>query len=299
LKISHQNIPVEIELTTGAHLFTSEPVEIGSYFHYKIFSQIAIPYSYDPEMQYITIAGTEDTSDKQLSIHTSLDEHPGVKDTRHLNSTGVAKANPNLWSDFIDKDPNIRHANSVAIRQTIDALVQQLLDAGVQGVIQTGVAPIVTPQNYLDYKAMFCPAMPDEQYPSLDDIIKVQTEVQSIYGGTITWALNKSFANVIGSTHDPKPSGYSSWIQLWADKCNNGYYPTLCSSYNYSDGGTPFVCGTDFVGGHVVTGTLAYKPANGSTVYIFPICKAHNNNNAIYMSMRYNPTGVVLNNYNQ
>ncbi len=300
VRIKQNVLPVEMELSAGEHFFTSAPIEIGTFFHYKVLAHISIPYSYDPDMHYVTIPGTEDASDKQIAVHTSLDQHTKITASHTLNSSGVVFGASNVWKDFIDNAPVVRQAHQTAIRQAIDTLVNRLLDAGLQGVIQTGRVPVVTPHNYKDYKAMFLPKKTDVEQPSLDDLLEVQTAIQSIYYGTITWTLNYCFANIIGSTHDPKPSGYGSWIVLWADKCNDGYNPTLCSSFNYSDGSTPFDCNTsDFIGGHVIPGKTAGTVAAGGTAYIFPICKAHNNNDNIYMSMRYNPTGVVLKNYNQ
>ncbi|MBX7155325.1 MAG: hypothetical protein K1X91_10200 [Bacteriodetes bacterium] len=298
LSTNEQFVTVDIELTEGEHTFISEPVEVGEYYHYKVFAQLSIPYSYDPETQFVTIAGKDDGSDKQVSILTSLEQHPHITDARVLNTFATTQGTPNLLTSFIESTPEVKLVIQKSVRYAIDALVQQLLDAGVQGVIQTGPAPVVTPENYLDYKAMFAPDKPDTLQPSLTDITEVQSIVFSTYGGTITWSLNYSFANVIGSTNDPKPYGYSSWIQLWADKCNSGGYPTLCSSYNYANGKSGFSCSSSFVGGHVIPGTTAKYMPNGSTVYIFPICVPHNNNDNIYMSMRYNPVGVVLKNYN-
>ena len=190
-----------------------------------------------------------------MTIHTSLDQHSKITDSRRLNSTDVAFATPNVWTDFIENTPEVRQTNQTAIRVAIDALVKRLVDAGLQGVIQTGRAPIVTPQNYQDYKAMFKPEKMDVEQPSLDDLLEVQVVVESTYYGTITWTAMYSFANIIGSTDDPKPNGYSSWVALWADKCNGGHDTTLCSSYNYSNGSKPFSCNaSDFVGGHVIPG---------------------------------------------
>ena len=300
MRIGQHALPVKLELKAGDHVFTSSSVEIGSIFHYKVFAHISIPYSYDPDMKYITIAGPKDLSDKQITIHSNLDQHPKVSNKHILNSAGNAVVAPNLWKDFTDNTPVVKQAMQTALRHAIDSLVKFLLDAGLYAVIQTGGAPVVTPHNYQAYKAMFTPKKTDVAQPSLADILELQNAVESTYGGTVTWTLNYSFANVIGSTYDPKPAGYSSWIQLWADKCNGGAYPSKCSSYNYSNGSTPFPCNTsDFVGGHVIPGKTALKVATGGTAYIFPICKAHNNNDKIYMSMRYNPTGVVLLNYNQ
>ncbi|MGH1517886.1 hypothetical protein [Chryseobacterium sp. JK1] len=299
LKIMQKEIPLEMELIEGNHIINSDSIEIGNYFQYKIFAYLSIPYSYDPDLQYVTIAGPDDTSDRQIRIITNLETIPETTYVHLLNSKGLVVSSNNLWSDFIEKSPEIRQVNKIALRQTIETLVQQLLDAGVQGVIQTGTPPVVTPDNYNDYKAMFMPEKEDVQQPTLEDILQVQAVVFSTYYGTITWTSMYSFANIMYSTNDPKPPGYSSWITLWNDKCNGGYYPAKCTSYNYSNGKSGFVCGTDFVGGHVIPGTTAKSVAKGGTAYIFPICKAHNNNDNIYMSCRFNPKGVVLKNYNQ
>lgn len=300
LRLAQQSVPVELELTAGEHLFTSAPMEIGTFFHFEVFGHISIPYSYDPDMRYVTICGPEDTSDKQLAIHTSLEQHPKLTSSHSVHSTGATAVASNMWTDFINNSPVVKQANQTAIWQAIDTLVKQLLDAGVQGVIQTGPAPVVDPHNYQDYKAMFAPEKANVEQPTLDDILEIQGTVDSSYYGTITWALNCAFANIIGSTHDPKPPGYSSWIQLWSDKCHGGYNTTHCSSYNYDDGKNTFTCNTTgFVGGHVIPGQTAKAVAKGGTAYIFPICPRHNGNDNIYMSSRYNPTGVVLHNYNQ
>ena len=299
LQIRQQEMPLEMSLTEGNHILNSDSIEIGNYFHYKIFAYISIPYNYDPDLQYVTLAGPDDKSERQIRINTSLEMNPETTNIHRLNSNGFAVISTNLWSGFTEKSSDFRQINKIAIRQSIETLVQQLLDAGVQGVIQTGTPPIVTPHNYNDYKDMFLPRKDTVQQPTLADILQVQAVVNSTYYGTITWSSMYSFSNIKYSTDDPKPSGYSSWITLWNDKCHGGSYPTRCTSYNYSDGKSGFICGTDFVGGHVIPGTTAKSVTKGGTAYIFPICKAHNNNDNIFMSCRYNPTGVVLKNYNQ
>jgi hypothetical protein len=298
LRLTKQSIPVELKLTEGEHTFTSSPIEIGTFFHFKVFGHISITYSYDPHMEYITISGKKDINEKQLAIHVSLEEHPEFTTKQQLNSINSEVSTPNMLTNFIRDTSMVKQYFQTAIYQAIDSLVKHLLDTDIQGVIQTGSAPIVSIHNYQDYAAMFAPKKAIVKLPSLKDIIEIQKTVESTYGGTITWTLNYSFANVIGSTSDPKPPGYNSWIQLWADACNGGHDTTHCSSYNYADGQSGFTCNTDnFVGGHVIPGQSAKKMPKGSTVYIFPICKRHNGKDNIYMSSRYNPEGVVLHNY--
>jgi len=75
----------------------------------------------------------------------------------------------------------------------------------------------------------------------------VVTTIESVYGGTVTFPQGHHFANVIGSTNDPKIDG-QSWLDLWYN--NIRVYPTICTSYHFQD----FQCGTNLVGGHVVEG---------------------------------------------
>lgn len=299
LRILEYSVALEFSVKTGDHVFTSTPIEIGSYYDYAVFAHVSIPYSYDEQTQFYTIAGAKDTGDKQITIHTSLEQNAAMSAAHSFNRKNGSYEIRNVWTEFIQNTPTVSQTLQTASRQCIDNLIQNLLISGAHGVIQTGNAPIVTPSNYLDYKALFKPEKEENITPSLEDILEVQIAVDSSYGGTITWYLNYSFANVDGSTHDPKPNGYSSWIQLWADACNGGNRTTHCSSYNYANGAPGFGCSSVFVGGHVIPGTVAAWMPNGSTVYIFPICVPHNNNDNIYMSMRYNPVGVVLLNYNQ
>ena len=296
LRLRQRVVPIELELKAGEHVFTSPLTEVGTFFHRKVFAHISIPYSYDPDLQYVTIGGPDDIKGKQLTIHTSIEQHAEFMNTHSLNNN--VNEGSNMWTNFVNTTAVVKQAFEMAIRHAIDGLVVRLLDAGVQGVIQTDAAPIVNPGNYQEYKNMFAPKKSDANQPSLDDIIEVQGIIESTYYGTITWPLNYSFANIIGSTNDPKPSGYTTWISLWADKCNGGYRTDTCSSFNYEDGHTPFDCNTvGFVGGHVIPGTVAKKVAKGGTAYIFPICPRHNGNDNIYMSSRYNPEGVVLHDY--
>ncbi|STQ90666.1 hypothetical protein [Iodobacter fluviatilis] len=300
LRLEQHAVPVELELAAGDHIFTSTPFEIGSYYHFKVFAQITIPYSYDSKLHYITICGPEDISDKQVVLHTCLDQHPNLINSHTLNSNGIASGINNMWMNFINNTPILKQFNQSIVQQIIDTLAKKLLQVGIHGVIQTGAAPFITPSNYQDYKAMFASRKTEVVQPSLEDLFEIQEIVNSSYYGTITWTENYSFANIIGSTHDPKPSPYDAWIRLWADKCNGGFNTDKCSSYQYSNGINNFNCNpSDFVGGHVIVGKVAASVATGGTAYIFPICKAHNGKDNIYMSSRYNPKGVVLHNYNQ
>jgi len=124
----------------------------------------------------------------------------------------------------------------------------------------------------------------------ISEIINKGYQVQSRFKGTTRFPKNAAFANVIGSTNDPRVGGLS-WIGLWRREFGN---ENVCSSLNFMAN-----CGPALVGGHVIMGTVAKTMPAGSTVFIIPICKAHNNNNNIWMEAITNQNAVVLSHYLQ
>ncbi|SIT17949.1 hypothetical protein [Belliella pelovolcani] len=296
--IYNVTFPLKINLNAGRHYYKSKSVEIGKFHGNKIFAFISIPAYFDPISNLITIAGIDDQSKDQISIHTYFENQSVLSKTIRINNS-VEDYNPsNLWSDFLNNFPIVNNQFIETLKHNLNILIKEFLNSGVHGVIQTGKPPIVTHENYHDYKSMFINKTDDKKSPDLHDIIELQNVIKSSYKGIITFSSMAPFANVIGSTNDPKPWN-TSWIKLWSEKCNNGESPSFCTSYQYSNGAKTFNCGNDFVGGHVIKGTEAIKINTGGTVYIFPICKAHNNNDKIYMSIIKYSTGVVLDNYNK
>ncbi len=167
---------------------------------------------------------------------------------------------------------------------------------------------------------------PEEDYP--DGYVAVP--IESVYGGKQTFDEGTPFANVEGSTPDPKPidpkSGkpYSSWRQLMKAKISN--YTTCCaekdtiykSSTHKRD--TSFTCtnggiekpdpdvkkGIWMHGAHVLMNeTASKKPPEGSTVYMLPLCENHNIFNEVtghygtgyYMKLRRTQEAIILNGF--
>lgn len=128
---------------------------------------------------------------------------------------------------------------------------------------------------------------PNNEYETGDQI----QPVDSVFGGQVTMKKGENFANVIGSTKDPKIPGLS-WIQLWINQF--AMTPTDCTSREYKG----FDCHGRLVGGHVIKGKTASVVAKGSnSVYIFPICSKHNSNDGVYMAALTYIKGVWLNDY--
>jgi len=112
--------------------------------------------------------------------------------------------------------------------------------------------------------------------------------LRSVYDGvTDPLAIGTMFANVEGSTHDPK-NGVVSWIQLLRDCLSKEYDVTSCcaeqnkiyigDSQDESDDKTRgFSCNDTIVGGHVILqATNSSTVDEGGNVHLLPICHKHN-----------------------
>lgn len=99
--------------------------------------------------------------------------------------------------------------------------------------------------------------------------------------------IGTTFANVEGSTHDPR-HGVTSWIQLLKVCLQNEYDVTSCcaeqnkiyigDSQDGSDDKTRgFSCNDTIVGGHVILqATNSSSVDEGGYVHLLPICHKHN-----------------------
>ncbi|PCE67551.1 hypothetical protein [Salinivibrio sp. YCSC6] len=122
----------------------------------------------------------------------------------------------------------------------------------------------------------------DEQMHGMES---KQAMVKSTYLGTTNFAAGTNFWNVIGSTGDNIPGGYSSWIQLYGGTCGA---PTPMQS------ATGQACSFRLVGGHVVTNQNDQRPAKGDTVYIVPICHSENMKPSLTMQTAAKTCAVEL-----
>jgi hypothetical protein len=286
---------VTLDLSGGTHTFDSEEKTVGAYQGTEVRAKLTFSYHYDKEEDKVTIRGNDDITADQLRITTSLGGQPSLASQHTPNDAGLNLASNHLWAAKVTQSPGLSEAMAATARDCNDILVKALLDAGVSSVLKKGTAPVVTLENLNDFKQMF-----GEEVTPLDlstapaEIARIQFIVYSTYVGTVTWKANTTFANVIGSTDDPKVSGYTSWIELWANKCNKGHDTDTCSSLNYYSQEPTRKCKGTILGGHVIPGTTAKSMKKGDTVYIYPICTDHNNTDANSMKSLYNPEGVQL-----
>ena len=301
--IAPQSVTAILDLSGGPRTFESEAKTVGSYRGLPVLARLAFDYSYDREEDKLTIRGNDDRTPDQLGITTFLSgtpdlafhQAPSLAFHHTPNDLGQNHGAVNMWADHVRRHPALADGLAQTARDCNDAIVKAAMDAGLSMVLKIGTPPLVTLDNVDDFKRMFGePVTETAPADKTAEVIRIQFKVDSTYVGTVTWKLNTTFANVIGSTHDPQPPGVTSWLGLWADKCNGGHDTTKCSSYNFFSKDTKWVCTTTHVGGHIIPGTVAKSMAKGSTVYILPICSRHNGSDPNYMKSLYNPDGVQL-----
>ena len=112
-----------------------------------------------------------------------------------------------------------------------------------------------------------------------------------------------TFANIIGSSFDPRPC--HAWIDLLrsnqciANRCitDGRFYLTATNLHD-----DQHFCNTSFVGGHVIDGVRPLSANKGGEVKLVSICQKHNVTgngvvNPHYMVSQVNGKGAILANY--
>ena len=303
VELTPSTVSATLDLSGGPRTFQSEPVQVGSYSGQQIRARLSFGYQFDKDSGKLTIRGNDDRTADQLRItsfvsgtqHAFLSQAPSLVFEAMPNDIGRNLNARNLWAAHANDRPVLSVALTATARRCNELIVKAALEAGIPAVLELGTPPLVTLENVEEWKRAFGEPVTDA--PPADpiaEVLRVQFKVDSTYVGTVTWAGNTQFANVIGSTYDPKITGYPTWIGLWRDKCNGGAAASLCSSQNYFSSDSSKTCSGGLLGGHVILGTTAQSESPGATVYIYPICVGHNNTNNGYMKVINNPTGVQL-----
>jgi hypothetical protein len=292
---------IQVDLEDGDHTFTSPDFKLGT-VHLEgrraLIGRLTFRYSFDEKNQVITICGTDYPSVDGMALITTP-EGSNQLCTEHAASAGFAAEevySSSGWNYHSQMMPEAAKIIKDIARAANDALITALIGLDKFIVRRREQLPELAMEHYLALCAVsrngqfLEPFDPTHEYEA-DDIVRLP---ESQYGGVVAWPTSLPFANVIGSTDDPKPDGFTSWKQLWSTKV--GITASTCTSLSFPVG---FQCNLSLIyGGHIIQGQTASRVAAGSNdVYIFPICVAHNNDDSIYMSCQTYNTAVWLVNY--
>lgn len=149
--------------------------------------------------------------------------------------------------------------------------------------------------NLYEFAGFYNPEIPDEEYP--DGLIAISfgsvlRDIRCLRQGTKVW-------NVIGSTDDPWNGKPANWIKIWENELRNkGIFPVIKC---YVAGSADIKCNKPIYGGHMVlTSKTSPEIGSNNTVYIVPICNAHNNrNNTRQMKISEDVWALVLDKYHE
>lgn len=262
----------------------------------KIFGFLELCINYDQENKKVTIYGFDDNYLLNPKLYAYFENLPETLIILN-DSKKEYSQNNKIWATF--HESNIALDSENLIKNIINDISLELLKSDVNEVLLTGKAPIVTFENFNNYKGLMFEST-DKTYSlesTAQNIIKLQYYLDSIYIGEVKWALDSTFANVKGSSRDI-PDVDGSWLNLWREKCNNKLNPDQCASLDYTRGtnNLNFCNRTVFVGGHVVKGAIPDDSKTDDVVYIFPICSKHNNyhNDNEYMTLKKYQDGVKI-----
>lgn len=287
---------ISFEIQNGTHTVDTHPIPVGKLLYLNntnLMAQLSFTYNYEEENQVITISGPEYVAEDSVCLTTYPEgtmEYTYQRGSETKISTQKALYNPN-WNYNTPMTPNLDQLFANTVKEANQALIDAFLKEDLTVQVKTP-PPALSPEENDDLQLLYKNGLfagfynPEEHYGN--EFVK--RSIYSVWGGEVTFNKNENFANVIGSTNDPKIAS-KTWLRLWSDQYGN---PTNCTSLNYS----PVTCNTNLVGGHVILGkTAKAEPKGSNSVYIMPICSAHNNNNNVYMAAIMYQKGVWLKNY--
>lgn len=295
--LPQQTHTVAFDLHRGTHIAQSEFINIGTIHGYEgkaLLGQFSFEYTYEPDRDLITVCGTDFDSSGSMCLTTVPAETQEYCRQRSAGGGFVADdlMSNRHWNYVTALTPGLKDLFQAVVRNLNDVLIKALLDYPRLSVRIREQPPELSVEEQQPFLLVYRHGQ-FQGLHSADREYGVGYEVftiQSVFGGTQTLALNTAFANVIGSTHDPKVDG-ETWIALW-----RRYFGPVsaCTSYQF-DG---FCCSSRLLGGHVILGKVASGVDEGSDdVYIAPICQPHNNSNKVYMEALTNQRFIWLKNY--
>lgn len=289
---------VDFHLKEGTHVAQSEFVDLGVVDRVegrRLLGKFSFEYTYEPETHVVTVNGTDFDSARSMCL-TTVPEGTSEFCRQRVTGGGFVAddltSNPR-WNYVTPLTPGLKDVFKGIVRTVNDRVIEALQEQPHLIVQVRKHPPEMSAEEHQKFLTVYRDGQfqglhqPGRQYGPGEQVFTVD----SVFGGEVTLSYGEAFANVIGSTHDPKIAGLT-WIQLWANQFNT--YPVVCTSYQ-SNG---FGCGNGLVGGHVIAGQHAsIVPQGSNSVWIFPICVQHNNNDNVYMQALKYLKGIWLHNY--
>lgn len=325
--IDETTIDLTIPLVDGTHRLTTDLVPIGTMKHLEgvaLMASVTLWYSYDSADEIVTFCSNDLVSPDAMFV-TTVPSGSSQVGHQHTYDGDDQPCGINLdWNYCTPLTPGLQTALQETVRKANDLIIDEARKLDLMVVVRTPL-PVLTAEEYEQFSVVYY----KDKFLELYDPDKVYDDNHTIYGlgsyfdGVATFKKHQNFANVIGSTNDPRPKGMpgnASWIKLWEATANDPNYPgnkpplkppnpraATCASLNFGPkSGAPahsqslIACNTSIVGGHVILGQDAGTPKKATDkLYIIPICKSHNSKKGdkVYMQPIMYDRVVQLSNF--
>lgn len=290
VSIDRTEIDINIELENGAHTITTPLFNVGNRNNHILQAKLTFWYRYEELNNVITLCGNDYISQDSMCVITVLKdtEQSCYQHTFPEDEHGCG-TNPD-WNYCHPEISQLKEMLLQTVREANTILIEEAKKHFT--VIECTPIPDLPDHVVNTLQAVYRNGKFLELYNPVTAYTTNDTvfNIKSVFGGKIYLKSTDNFANVIGSTHDPKIDN-QAWVRLW--ESNFGPYNNCASN------GMPgFTCKGTIVGGHVILGTTASAVPKGSnSVFIIPICHSHNMDNSVYMSPLIYNQGVALKNY--
>jgi len=293
---------IQADFEDGDHLFTSQDFELGTVRvagSRALIGRLTFRYSYNSESNTVTVCGTDYPSADGMAMMTMPSGMEDAACFEHAAAAGFLADEVyrnGKWNYYSPLMPGAPETIKGIVRGASDALIASLKEVPDLFVQVRQLLPELSAEDFqalsfVSREGRFLEVYDPTHAYRPDDELHAPT---STYGGTETWQLDSDFANVIGSTPDPRPPTPSnrSWLNLWERATGR---KAVCTSIGFP----PDVpCRGSLVGGHIIRGEVARQVRRGSNeVRIFPICRGHNGRDQTYMQTRQERNAVVLHDY--
>jgi hypothetical protein len=303
VNISETWVTFEIPLVSGETTTTSPEEVVGVLTNFSdpnLIATLTVWSSYDPILNELTICGVDlvDSDSTYLSTYMQGGQEQTCRQHTYLSDTAPCGQNEN-WNYCSGITPGLMQEMQATVRSAQETIVKDALAQGLTVIVRTPPPSISADEAHkllLVYEEGFFKESfdPDKEYGP-ETVLQA---IQSTWYGEIFLQVGENYANVIGSTSDPKISSLA-WRRLWEGQFG---IATECSSLHYPGGNYPCTKppppANNLVGGHVILGTKAEEVQKGSnSVFIIPICAKHNADDNTYMASIVYQQGIAVHNY--
>jgi len=273
-KLEESTVSLSLSLVNGAKVVTTPSQRVGTYKGNAVEATLSVWYNYDAANKKFIVCSNDYKGDKdEIPTVLTLSVDGSSSSVHTYGSTDV--------TGWLTNVAGLTDRLQQSLRSVYYVIHAAGFNAGVNAVVTRHPPVTLSNEDAEKFKVVVNPKGDVVRLHDPNKPIEAGNVIMSVVdskASTEVWAQNQVFANVDGSTNDPKV-GSASWISLYGQYATAG----ACASYQWTDQGDhEFKCTASgsVLGGHVIKGATSHASVStGGDCYIIPICPAHNNTN--------------------